>query len=77
VSVDRCIARRAREILALSERNVLIVGVLVALGQTEVDNVYVILCTFSSADQEVVGFDVAMNYSFLVNFLDALDLSNE
>ena len=74
VSVDGGIPRRAGKILALTERDVLSFGVLVALGEAEVDDVDVIFRSFAAANQEVVWLDVAMDDSLLVHLLDAADL---
>ena len=49
-------------------------GVFVALGEPKVNNINVVLRLLSSPDQEVVGLNVAMDDSFLVDFLDSLDL---
>lgn len=75
MSVDACITSRSGEVFALTERNVLPVRVLVALGETEVDDEDIVLVGVVSADQEVVWLDVSMNNPFLMNLLDALDLS--
>lgn len=50
--------------------------VLVALGETEVDDVDEVLCRFTGADQEVVWFDISVDDTLFVNFLDSLDLIN-
>jgi hypothetical protein len=77
VGVDRGIASCPGQVLALSERNMLAVRVLIALGETKVDDVNVVLVRVRSADEEVVRLDVSMNDAFLVNLLDALDLGLE
>jgi hypothetical protein len=42
-----------------------------ALCQSEVNDVDLILRLISATNQEVVGFDVSMNDSLLVNFLNS------
>lgn len=74
VGVNGSVARSPREVFSLTERDMLVVRVLVALGEPKVDNINVVLGTFSAPDQEVVGFDITVDNSLLVNFLDALDL---
>ena len=74
MSVNAGITRSAREVLTLAEGYVLVIGILVALRQPEIDDVNVVLSAFSSTYQEIVGFDVAVDNAFLMDFLDALDL---
>jgi len=74
VRVDRCVSCSSREVLALPERDVLVIRVLVAFGEAEIDNVYVVLCAFCASNQEIVGFNVSVNYPFLMDLLNALDL---
>jgi hypothetical protein len=76
VSVNRRVPGSARQVLALAEWDVLVVRVFVALGQPEVDYIYVILCTFCASDQEVVWLNVAVNDALFMYFLNALDLRN-
>ena len=74
MSVNAGITRSAREVLTLAEGYVLVIGILVALRQPEIDDVNVVLSALSSTYQEIVGFDVAVDNAFLMDFLDALDL---
>jgi hypothetical protein len=53
---------------------VLTFRVLVALGESEINDVDVILSTFSASDQEVVWLDVAMNNTLFVDLLNSLNL---
>lgn len=48
-------------------------GVLVAFGQTEVDDVNNVFGALVRSNQEVVRLDITMNDPFLVNFLDSLN----
>lgn len=50
------------------------VRVLVTLSEPKINNVDVVLGAFGASNQEIVGLDVAVNDSFLVNLLNALDL---
>ena len=74
MSVNTRIACSTCEVLTLTEWNVLVIGVLVALCQPEIDDVNVVLSALSSTYQEIVGFDIAVDNAFLMDFLDALDL---
>ena len=74
MGVQGGVSGRASQIFALTEGNVLILGVLVALGQTEVDNINVVLRGLGRANQEVVWLDISVDYALLVHFLNALDL---
>jgi len=73
VRVDACIAGSAGQVLAISEGDVLAVATLVALGESEINNVNGVFIGFVPANQKVVGFDVAVNNSFFVDDLNALD----
>lgn len=53
----------------------LTVRVLVALRETKVDDVNVVLVCVGSANEEVVRLDISMNNALLVDLLDALDLA--
>lgn len=48
--------------------------VLEALGQTEVNDVDVVLGRLSGSDQEVIGLNVTVDYAFLMYLLNALYL---
>lgn len=54
----------------------LTLGVFVALGETEIDDVDVVTSGVLAANQEVIRFDIAVNYALLVNFLDTSDKLN-
>lgn len=77
VRVDRGVASGARQVLALAERNVLAVRVFVALRETEVDDVNIVLVRVGAANEEVVRLDVSVDDALLVDLLDALDLGRE
>jgi hypothetical protein len=50
--------------------------ILILLSQTKVNNINVVLGLLCSADQEVIGLYVTVDDSFLVNFLDSLNLQH-
>jgi hypothetical protein len=50
VRVDTCVPSSACQVLTFSERNVLAVRVLVALGETKVDDIDVVLVCVVAAD---------------------------
>ena len=70
---DGCISGSTGEILSILVRDMLALTVLVALGQTEVNNVNIVASGLGPANQEVVRFDVTMDDSLLVHLLDSLD----
>ena len=76
VRVDARIPRSTRQVLPLSERNVLPVRVLVALGETEINDVDIVLAVVITSNQEVIRLDVSVDDAFLVDLLDALNLFN-
>ena len=74
VSVDTGIASCSSQVLALSEGDVLSVGGAVALGQTKVDDVDIILCGIVAANEEVVRFYVSVNNALLMYDFNSLNL---
>ena len=71
VCIDRSVSCRACQVLAILVRDMLTLTVLKALCQPKVNDVDLILCLIRAPDQEVVGFDVSMNDSLLMYFLNA------
>lgn len=53
----------------------LVIRVFVAFRKSKVDNVDVVLRALGPANEEVVRFDVAVNYALFMYFLNALDLN--
>lgn len=51
-------------------------GILVALGKTEINDVDVVLGALCVSNQKVVRLYVPMNNAFFMNFLDALNHLN-
>lgn len=74
MSVDRCVARRAGQVLAVLVRDMFTLAVFEAFGQPEVNDVDLVLSLVRAPDQEVVRFDVSVDNSFLVHLLDAHQL---
>lgn len=70
---DGSVTRRARQILAVLVRDVLSIGVLVALGQSEINDVDVIACSIRPSNQEVVRLDITMDDALFVHFFNASD----
>ena len=48
--------------------------VLVAFSESEIDNINIVLCAFLTANKEVIRFDISVDDSLLMNFLNSLDL---
>ena len=61
------------QVLAILVGDVLTFTVLVALGETKVNDIDTISRSLCATDQEVIRLDIAMDDSFLVNLLDSLD----
>ena len=76
MGVDTHVTRRTREGLALPVWDVLLrLGVTVLLGHTEVDDVnYISTLRAWSADEEVIGLDVAIDEVLLVDGLNPRQL---
>jgi len=75
MGVNRGISCGSSQVFTLSERDVLPFGVLVAFSQSEVDDVDVALGWLGASDEEIIGFDVAVDDSLLVDFLNSLNLN--
>ena len=73
VSIDRCVAGCASQVLAVAERDVLAIGGLVAFGQSKVNNIDGIFRLVIATNQEIVRLNVAVNDALLMDNLDALD----
>jgi len=72
VGVDGGLAGCAREVLVLLLGDVLLrLGVALAFGESEVHDLDDVL-VFGQADQEVVGFDVAVDEVVRMHLLEAL-----
>ena len=74
MGIQRGISRSACQILALAEWDMFSFRILKTLGKTEVDDVNIVLRAFCSSDEEVVWFDVTVDNSLFMNFLNSLNL---
>lgn len=74
MSVNTSVAGCASKILALSERNVLAIRILITFSKTKINNEDAILIVLLTANKEIVWFNISMDNSFLVDFLDTLNL---
>ena len=74
VGVDGGVASSTRQVLSVSEGNVLALRVFVALSESKVDNVDIIFGALIASNQEVVRFDVSVDDSLFVNFLNSVNL---
>lgn len=74
VSIDTSISCCACQVLSLSERNMLSLGVLIALGKTEINDEDVVLIVLISPNQEVIWLNVSVNNPLLMYLLDSLNL---
>ena len=70
---DRSVSSSSSEVLSILIGDVFTCTVLVALGETEINNIDVISSCFGSTNQEVVWLDISMDNAFLVNLLDMTD----
>ena len=69
MSCNRGVSCSSSEILSIFVWDVLTLAILVALGKTEVDDINSVASVFSSANKEVIRFNVTMDYSFFMDFL--------
>ena len=74
VGVNGGVPGRASEVLAVTEGDVFALGVLVALGETKIDNVDIVFGALVTANKEVVGLNVSMDDPLFVHFLNSVDL---
>ena len=76
MSVDRSVSSCTREILTISERDVLPIGGFVTFGKTKINDINCILGLFSSSDHKVIWFYISMDDSLLVHHLNSLNHLN-
>ena len=67
---DRGISSRSCQILTIFEGNVLASTVLVTLGETKVNDEDLVTVRFRGPNEEVIRFDISMNDSLSMNFLE-------
>ena len=75
VCIDRSVSCRACQVLAILVRDMLTLTVLEALSQPKVNNVDLIFGLVRATDQEIIWFDIPVDYSLFVHFLDAHQLN--
>ena len=71
VSGNRSVPSSSSQIFAILVRDVLSFAILVAFGQTEVDDVDVVARRLRASNQEIIGLDVSVNYALVVDLLDS------
>ena len=74
MGADGRVSCRTSQVLAFAERNVLTLGVLVALSETEINDVDVVCSALITSNQKVVRLDITMNDPLFVHFLNSVDL---
>jgi hypothetical protein len=72
--VDRRVARRAGQVLAVLVGDMFALAVFKALSESEVNNVDLVFGLVRSPNQKIVRLDVAMNYPLFMHLLDAHQL---
>ena len=73
MSRNRSVPGSTSEILAILVGDVLTLRVLVALSQTEIDDIDVVTGGVSAANQEVIRLDVSVDDALFVDLLDTAD----
>ena len=73
VGGDRSVSSSSSEVLSILIGDVFTCTVLVALGETEINNVDIISGSFGSTNQEVIWLDIPVDNAFFVNLLDMTD----
>ena len=64
------------QIFTFAEGNMLAFGVLVALGQAEINDINVIFCALVAANEEIIRFYISVNDSLFMHFLNSLNLQS-
>jgi hypothetical protein len=73
MSADGGVTGSSGQIFTVLVGDVFALRVLIALSETEINNVDGVFGLFSSTDEEVIRFDVTVDNSFFVDFLNALE----
>lgn len=73
MSSDRSVTGCSCEVFAVFVGNVLSFAVFEAFGEAEIDDVDVVTSRVCATDEEVIRFDVSVNDTLLVHFLNATD----
>lgn len=74
VRVDASVSGSACQVFALTEGNVLSIGILVALGETEIDDEDVIFVLVVSTNQKVIWLNISVDDPLFVDLLNSLNL---
>jgi hypothetical protein len=74
VGVDASISSGSGQVFALSEGDMLAIGILVAFSKTEINDEDVVLISLVPTDKEVVRLDISMDNTLFMNFLNTLNL---
>jgi hypothetical protein len=74
VGVNTGVSGSSSKVFALSKGYMFSIRVLVALSQSEIDDVDLILSLVSASNQEVIRLNVSVDDAFFVDFLNALNL---
>jgi hypothetical protein len=79
MSINGGITSSTCKVLAILVGYMFTFRVLVALGETKVNNIDRVLGLFSSTDQKVIRLDVTVNDALLMHLLDSFDhlMSNQ
>ena len=77
VRANRGVPGRTSKVFALTEGDMLTLRVLVALRQTKVNNIDVVLGALVAADQEVIWLDITVDDALFVHLLDSVDLNTD
>ena len=74
MGVDASVSRGSGQVLALSEGDMLAIGIFVAFSKTEINDEDVVLISVVPTDKEVVRLDISMDNTLFMNFLNTLNL---
>lgn len=74
MSVYASISGSACQVLAISVGNMLAFRVLEALCKSEINDEDAVFGLFSAPNKEIIRLDVSVNNSFIMNFLNSLQL---
>ena len=72
MGIERSVTCSSSQILALSVWDVLSVWTTIELSKTEVNNIDEVLRLVVSTNQEVIRFDVSVDYALFMDLLDTL-----
>ena len=72
--VNAGVSGSTSEVFTLAEGDMLSVRILVALGETEINDENVIFVLIISSNQKVIRLNISMNYSLFMHLLNSLNL---